>query len=99
MVAVANTYFLDMINAAPEAWGSALAEIDRLQDRAARIAPGMPALFELRSMLALTRGDNDLALTEAEAMVALDPNGAESHFVLGRSISSPGNTSARSIVS
>ena len=35
-------------------------------------------------MLALTRGDNDLALTEAEAMAALDPNGAESHFVLGR---------------
>ena len=35
-------------------------------------------------MLALTRGDNDLALTEAEAMVALDPNGAESHYVLGQ---------------
>ena len=84
MIAVANTYFVEMLNAPPETWGSALSEIDRLQDRAARIAPGMPALFELRSMLALTRGDNDLALTEAEAMVALDPNGAESHYVLGQ---------------
>src|SRR5690606_14782774 len=51
---------------------------------AARIAPGMPRLFELRSLLALTRGDYDLALTEAEAMTALDPNGAESHYALGR---------------
>jgi tetratricopeptide (TPR) repeat protein len=44
----------------------------------------MPRLFQLRSFLALTRGDHDLALNEAEAMVALDPNGDESHVALGR---------------
>ena len=33
MIAVANTYFVEMLNAPPETWGSALSEIDRLQDR------------------------------------------------------------------
>jgi adenylate cyclase len=84
MVALANTHFIEMVGARAEDWGSALAKIAKLQHQAARIAPGMPRLFELRSLLALTRGDYDLALTEAEAMAALDPNGAESHYVLGR---------------
>ena len=84
MIALANTYFIEMVGARADDWGNALAEIAKLQHRAARIAPGMPRLFELRSLLALTRGDYDLALTEAEAMAALDPNGAESHYVLGR---------------
>jgi TolB-like protein/DNA-binding winged helix-turn-helix (wHTH) protein len=84
MVALAHSYFIEMVGARAEDWGRSLAKIARLQDQAARIAPGMPRLFELRSMLALTRGDHDLALTEAEAMAALDPNGAESHYVLGR---------------
>ncbi|HEX9906425.1 MAG TPA: BTAD domain-containing putative transcriptional regulator [Propylenella sp.] len=84
MVALASTYFIEMVGAPAEDWGSALAKIAELQDQAARIAPGMPRLFELRSLLAVTRGDYNLALTEAEAMAALDPNGAESHYVVGR---------------
>ena len=44
----------------------------------------MPRLLQLRSLLALMRGDYDVALAEAEAMVELDPNGAESHMALGR---------------
>lgn len=84
MVALANTYFAEMGGARKDAWASALAKIDELDRRAAQIEPRMPRLHELRSMMALTRGDNDLALAEAEAMVELDPNGAESHYVLGR---------------
>jgi tetratricopeptide (TPR) repeat protein len=44
----------------------------------------MPRLYQLRSLVALTRGDYQRALAEAEAMVELDPNSAESHFALGR---------------
>lgn len=53
-------------------------------DEAERIAPRMPQLFELRSLLALAQGDHDRALAEAEAMAERDPNGSESHYVLGR---------------
>jgi tetratricopeptide (TPR) repeat protein len=44
----------------------------------------MPKLHQLRSLLAMTRGEYELALAEAEAMAELDPNGAESHMGLGR---------------
>ena len=84
MIGIANTHLIEMIGAPAEAWTEPLREISRLQDQAARRAPGMPELFKLRSMLALAKGDMDLALSEAEAMVALDPNGAESNYVLGQ---------------
>jgi TolB-like protein/DNA-binding winged helix-turn-helix (wHTH) protein len=84
IVALANTYFIEMMSARPEDWGGSLAKIGELERQATRIAPGMPALFSLRSLLALTRGDYDVALTEARAMTALDPNGAEGHYAEGR---------------
>jgi tetratricopeptide (TPR) repeat protein len=65
-------------------WGSALATITELDRQAAQIAPRMTRLHELRSMLAMTRGDYDSALEKAESMVEVDPNGADSHYVLGR---------------
>ena len=42
--------------------------IEELDGRAARIDPKMPRLLELRSTLALARGDHGRALTEAMAM-------------------------------
>lgn len=84
MVALANTYFIDMVDQRAEDRESALSTVAELDRQAARIDPRMPRLLELRSMLALTRGDHARALAEAEAMVELDPNGAESHYVLGR---------------
>ena len=83
-LALANTYFIEMLGAPKEDWGSALAKITELDRQAAQIAPRMPRLHELRSMLAMTRGDYDRALDEAESMVEVDPNGADSHYVLGR---------------
>jgi TolB-like protein/DNA-binding winged helix-turn-helix (wHTH) protein len=82
MIALANTHFIEMVGM-PD-WGSPLAAITELERRAAQIASRMPRLFELRSMLAMAQGDYGRALAEAEAMVELDPNGAESHYVLGR---------------
>jgi TolB-like protein/DNA-binding SARP family transcriptional activator len=84
ILALANTYFIEMTGTPKEDWGNALAKITELDRQAAQIAPGMPRLHELRSMLAMTRGDYDRALDEAESMVELDPNGADSHYVLGR---------------
>jgi adenylate cyclase len=84
MVAIAHTHLLDLVDAPKAQWGSVLAEIEELEREAARIAPRMPRLLQLRSLLALMRGDYDVALAEAEAMVELDPNGAESHMALGR---------------
>jgi TolB-like protein/DNA-binding SARP family transcriptional activator/Tfp pilus assembly protein PilF len=83
-LALANTYFVEMTGTPKDDWGSALATITELDRQAAQIAPRMPRLHELRSMLAMTRGDYDSALEEAESMVEVDPNGADSHYVLGR---------------
>ena len=84
MVALANTHFVEMVGTPSEDWAPALAAITELDRRAEQIAPRMPRLFELRSMLAMTEGDYGDALATAQAMVELDPNGAESHYVLGR---------------
>jgi adenylate cyclase len=84
MIALAYTELIEMGRMPAVGWESALAKIKELERRAAKIAPRMPQLLELRSLLALTQGDLALALSEAEAMVALDPNGAESHYALGR---------------
>jgi TolB-like protein/DNA-binding winged helix-turn-helix (wHTH) protein/Tfp pilus assembly protein PilF len=84
MIALAKTHFVDMVRLPAEDWATPLAAISELDRRAAQIAPGLPGLFELRSMLAMVQADYGRALTEAQAMVDSDPNGAESHFVLGR---------------
>jgi tetratricopeptide (TPR) repeat protein len=84
LVGVANTHLIEMFEAPAEDWAGQINTISRLSERAARQAPGLPELYKLRSMLALARGDQDLALAEAEAMVTLDPNGAESHYTLGQ---------------
>lgn len=84
IVALANTYLVAMAGTPAEEWDGLLAKIDELDRQARDIAPRMPQLFGLRAMLALTRGDHEAAVAEAEAMAALDPNGAESHFTLGR---------------
>ena len=83
-VALAYTHLLEMFGAPEETWPDALATIEQLEREAAEIAPRMPRLLELRSMLSLSRGYHDEALAHAEAMVELDPNGAESHYALGR---------------
>ena len=83
MIALAKTHFVEMGLQSAENWESHLASIAELQERAERIAPRMPQLFELRSLLALTRGDYLGALDEAEACVALYPAGAESNYLLG----------------
>jgi TolB-like protein/DNA-binding winged helix-turn-helix (wHTH) protein len=84
MIALANTHFVDMVDMPAENWATSLAKVTELDRRAAQIAPRMPGLFELRSMLAMTAGDYGHALAEAQSMAELDPNGAESHYVLGR---------------
>ncbi|WP_290652997.1 tetratricopeptide repeat protein, partial [Aquisalimonas sp.] len=84
MVALAHTRLLGLFETPAEEWAHALAEIAQLKDRAKQIAPRMPRLIELRSLIALTEGDLDRALSEAETMARLDPNGAESHYTLGR---------------
>lgn len=84
IVALANTHLIGMAATPAEKWDSIIVKIEELDRQAAEIAPHMPRLRGLRAMLALTRGDQDQALAEAEAMAALDPNGAESHFTLGR---------------
>ncbi len=84
IVALAKTHFVELARLPAEEWGGVLARIEDLRRQAERIAPRMPQLFDLRSLLALTKGDYDLALKEAEAMAALYPNGPESHYVLGR---------------
>jgi TolB-like protein/DNA-binding winged helix-turn-helix (wHTH) protein/Tfp pilus assembly protein PilF len=84
MVALAYAQLIEMSGAPQETWPDALASIRHLERQAAEIAPRMPRLLELRSLLSLSRGDHDEALAHAEAMVELDPNGAESHYALGR---------------
>ena len=84
MVALAGTYLIGMIEAPKEDWEGVLAKIAELERRAADIAPRMPRLYQLRSLVALTRGQYAQALSEAQAMVGLDPNNAESHLALGR---------------
>jgi TolB-like protein/DNA-binding winged helix-turn-helix (wHTH) protein/Tfp pilus assembly protein PilF len=84
MVALANTHFIDMFSMPSADWATPLTAISGLDRRAAQIAPQLPGLFELRSMVAMTKGDYSRALADAQAMVELDPNGAESHYVLGR---------------
>jgi adenylate cyclase len=81
---LAYAQLIEMSGAPQETWPDALARIEQLQRQAAEIAPRMPRLLELRSLLSLARGDLDGALAHAEAMVELDPNGAESHYALGR---------------
>jgi TolB-like protein/DNA-binding winged helix-turn-helix (wHTH) protein len=83
-VALAYTHLLGMGGAPEETWPETLIRIEQLEREAAEIAPRMPRLLELRSLLSLARGDHDGALAHAEAMVELDPNGAESHYALGR---------------
>jgi adenylate cyclase len=84
MVALAYAQLIEMSGAPQETWPDALASIRHLERQAAEIAPRMPRLLELRSLLSLSQGDHDEALAHAEAMVELDPNGAESHYALGR---------------
>lgn len=84
IVALASTYLIGMFDAPKEEWGGVLTKIAELERRAVEIAPQMPRLYQLRSLIALARGDYERALAQAEAMVELDPNSAESQFALGR---------------
>ena len=84
VVAIAHTHLLELMVLPKEQWESALTRIEKLGHQAAQIDPRMPRLLQLRSMLALVRGDFDVALVEAEAMIERDPNGAESLMALGR---------------
>jgi TolB-like protein/DNA-binding SARP family transcriptional activator len=84
LIALALTHLLALFETPAQEWADALARIAELKDRAHRIAPHMPRLFELESLMALTQGDHERALSKAETMARLDPNGAESHYTLGR---------------
>jgi len=84
VVAIAHTHLLELMALPEGQWEGVLARIDELGHQAAQIDPRMPRLLQLRSMLALMRGNFDVALAEAEAMMERDPNGAESHMALGR---------------
>ena len=84
MIALAHADLNRLVDTPREQWADVLVGIEELKRRAAAIAPNMPSLLELRSLLALTRGDHQLALAHAELMTEFDPGGSDSHYALGR---------------
>ena len=98
MVAIAHTHLLEMVAAPKEQWESVLAKIEELETSGGtdRIL-ACRACFSFVRCWRLMRGDYDVALAEAEAMVELDPERRrKSLWRWVECISSPANMSARS---